>query len=66
MPTPLSEAQRDDLGDARLVLESAAHNARVALAPLNDPEDVRQALANAVAQAEQGVATLRRVMAELG
>ena len=29
-------------------------------------EHVVQALANAVAQAEQGVATLRRVMAELG
>ena len=61
----LTAAQRDDLGDARLVLDSATHNTRVALAPHSDRDDARQALANAIEQAEQGLATLRRVAAAL-
>ncbi len=59
---PLTAAQREDLGDARLVLESAAHNARVACGPLIAADDAAQALANATAQAEQGLATLRRIL----
>jgi hypothetical protein len=57
-----SKRQAEDLGDARLVLDSAAHNTRAAIRG----EDSLQALDNAIAQAEQALETLRRIRAEVG
>jgi hypothetical protein len=57
-----TKRQAEDLGDARLVLDSAAHNTRAAIRG----EDALQALDNAIAQAEQALATLRRIREEVG
>jgi hypothetical protein len=56
----LTSASREDLSDARLKLDTAAHNVQAALKnPLDD--EVREALANAAAMTEQALAALQRV-----
>lgn len=57
-----SSAQREQVSDARLLLESAAHNAAI-VAKVKGPLDETQlqALENAAAQAAQAAGTLRRV-----
>jgi hypothetical protein len=62
MAKRLSEALREELSDARLVLDTAGHNVQ---ALLRDG-DVEQSLANAIAMAEQGLAALKRVRDRLG
>ena len=62
----LSKDQREQVGDARLMLEAAAHNAAIVAkfqGVLDD--DQRQALENAAAQAAQAAGTLRRVVLQL-
>ncbi len=62
----LSKEQREQIGDARLMLEVAAHNASI-VGKLQGSLDVdqRQALENAAAQAAQAAGTLRRVVLQL-
>ncbi len=57
MAKRLNESLREELSDARLVLDTAAHNVQ---ALLRDG-DVDQSLANAIAMTEQGLASLKRV-----
>lgn len=62
-PGKLTKEQREQISDARLLLESAAYNAAI-LAKVQgvlDPEQ-RQALENAAAQAAQAAGTLRRIV----
>jgi hypothetical protein len=61
----LTNACREDVGDARLKLDTAAHNLQ---AMLKNPQDdeVREALDNAVAMTTQALAALRRVQGHLG
>lgn len=59
----LTKDLREQIGDARLLLEAAAHNAAM-IAKVQgelDP-DQRQALENAAAQAAQAAGSLRRVV----
>ena len=56
-----TKRQAEDLGDARLVLDSAAHNTRAAIRG----EEPLQALDNAITQAQQALETLLRIRAEL-
>jgi hypothetical protein len=62
---PLTKAAIEDLGDARLVLDTASHNlnalARGKLELLGPEADVDQALENALRQVEQVVKTIKRV-----
>jgi hypothetical protein len=64
-PRPLTKAAIEDLGDARLVLDTASHNlnalARGKLEMLGPDADVDQAIENALRQVEQVVKTLKRV-----
>jgi hypothetical protein len=55
---PLSKAQLEDLGDARLVLETALHNIQAAI---RQPTDAEQALLSAVTMTEQALAVLQRI-----
>jgi len=61
----LGAAAREELGDARLLLETAAHNAAAALRA-SDPVEARSALTAALAMAGQAQATLLRVAGGLG
>jgi hypothetical protein len=61
----LTNACREDLGDARIKLDTAAHNLQVMIKNPQD-EDVRAALDNAVTMATQALAALRRVQGHLG
>jgi hypothetical protein len=61
-PLRLSESAREDLGDARLLLESASHNLQALLRGAAAPADLEQALANARDQVKQVAATLDRVL----
>lgn len=58
----LNAAQREQVSDARLLLESAAHNAAIIARLKTDlgPDEL-QALANAASQAAQAAGALRRV-----
>jgi hypothetical protein len=56
----LDEAAREDLGDARLLLDTALHNAAAALRG-SDPEEVRSAIAAALSMAGQAHTALARV-----
>lgn len=61
-PAGLSVAQREQISDARLLLESAAHNAAIVVRAKGPFDDTQlQALQNAAAQAAQAAGTLRRV-----
>ena len=53
----LTVAQREELGDCRLVLDGAAHNVRAA----QGGDEVIQSLDNAIEAAEQALAALRRL-----
>ena len=53
----LSVAMREELGDCRLVLDSAAHNVRAALGG----DEVVQSLDNAIVAAEQALVALKRI-----
>ena len=62
----LSKDQREQVGDARLMLEAAAHNAGILARHQGGLDaDQRQALENAAAQAAQAAGTLRRVVLQL-
>ncbi len=62
----LSKSQRDDVGDARLMLEAAAHNASIVTRHQGELDLERlQALENASAQAAQAAGTLRRIVVQL-
>jgi hypothetical protein len=56
----LNASQREDLSDARLVLDTATHNVQAAL--LNpDPEESQEAFEAALRQTEQALNALKRV-----
>jgi len=55
---PLTNAAREQLSDARLLLESASHNCQAAL---KQTEDVDQAVATAVEMTTQALAALHRL-----
>lgn len=56
----LNAENREDLSDARLLLDTAAHNAQVALRnPI--PEEAREALDSALRQTQQAALALERV-----
>lgn len=54
-------SQREDLSDARLVLDTAVHNAQAALRN-EDPEEACEALQAAVSQTRQALVALERVL----
>ena len=56
-----STKQREDLGDARLILETAVHNLRAATSLTIDAAEAVEALETALTMAEQTISTLRRV-----
>ncbi len=56
-----SNKQREDLGDARLILETAVHNLRAATSLTSDPLEAVEALQTALTMTEQTITTLRRV-----
>lgn len=58
--------QREDLGDARLVLETAVHNLRAAAGTVIDPLEAVEALETALTMTEQTIVTLRRVRDAMG
>lgn len=60
-PKKFNAKQREDLGDARLVLETAVHNLRAATSQGIDPAEAIEALETALTMTEQTIATLRRV-----
>jgi hypothetical protein len=60
-PKKFNAKQREDLGDARLVLETAVHNLRVATSQTIDPAEAVEALQTALTMTEQTITTLRRV-----
>ncbi|MBA2482584.1 MAG: hypothetical protein H0V44_18125 [Planctomycetes bacterium] len=57
-PRPLSKAALEDLGDARLLLETVTHNIQ---ATIRTPAEPDQALASAITMLEQALATLVRI-----
>lgn len=58
----LTVALREQISDARLLLDSASHNAAIVLKKTDDlDESDVQALVNAAAQAAQDAGTLRRI-----
>jgi len=62
----LSKDQREQAGDARLMLEAAAHNAAIVVRKQGTlDDDGRQALENAAAQAAQAAGTLKRLLVQL-
>lgn len=61
----INEAAREDLSDARLLLDTAVHNAQAALRN-PDPEEALEALDAALHQARQAAAALERVRTNLG
>ena len=65
-PRTFSLKQREDLGDARLVLETAVHNLRAASGIVIDPTEAVEALETALTMTEQTIVTLRRVRNALG
>jgi hypothetical protein len=57
-PRPLTNAAREQLSDARLLLESASHNAQAAL---RQTMDVDQAIVSAEEMTAQALAALKRL-----
>ena len=61
----LSKDQREQLGDARLLLESSAHNIAILARHQGGLDaDQWQALENAAAQSAQAAAAVRRVLVQ--
>jgi len=56
-PLRLTTAQREELSDARLVLDTAVHNLQATL----KGDDARHAFTAALEMTEQVLATLRRI-----
>ena len=65
-PRTFTLKQREDLGDARLVLETAVHNLRAASGTVIDPAEAVEALETALTMTEQTIVTLRRVRNAMG
>ena len=65
-PRTFTLKQREDLGDARLVLETAVHNLRAASGIVIDPAEAVEALETALTMTEQTIITLRRVRNAMG
>ena len=65
-PRTFTLKQREDLGDARLVLETAVHNLRAASGTVIDPTEAVEALETALTMTEQTIVTLRRVRNAMG
>ena len=65
-PRTFTLKQREDLGDARLVLETAVHNLRAASGTVIDPTEAVEALETALTMTEQPIVTLRRVRNAMG
>lgn len=62
----LNKSQREQVGDARLLLEAAAHNALIVAKELGGLDAGQyQALESAAAQAAQAAGTLRRVVLQM-
>jgi hypothetical protein len=59
-PKRFNTKQREDLGDARLVLDTAIHNIRAAITN-TDPSEAIGALDTAITMLEQTISTMRRV-----
>jgi hypothetical protein len=59
-PRPFSAKHKEELGDARLVLDTAMHNLRAAITN-KDPVEALIALETALSMVEQTNSTLRRV-----
>ena len=59
-PKRFNAKQREDLGDARLVLDTAMHNIRAAITN-TDPAEALAALDTALTMIEQTTSTMRRV-----
>lgn len=59
-PKPFSAKQKEDLSDARLVLDTAIHNLRAAVSN-KDPGEAIIALDTALTMLEQTISTLHRV-----
>lgn len=60
-PRPIPAAIREDLGDARLLLETAAHNLQAVLRAGTWGPESTQALSNLRTQLHQVLATLERL-----
>ncbi len=60
VPKPFNAKQKEDLSDARLVLDTAIHNLRAAVTN-SDPVEAVIALETALTMVEQTTSTLRRV-----
>ncbi len=65
-PRTFTLKQREDLGDARLVLETALHNLRAASGTVIDQTEAVEALETALTMTEQTIVTLRRVRNAMG
>ena len=61
----LSATDREDLGDLRIKLETAAHNIQVMLKN-QDIDEIRVAVGNAAEMTAQALAALQRVRDHLG
>ncbi|MBA3936472.1 MAG: hypothetical protein H0X38_03340 [Planctomycetes bacterium] len=61
----LSNSDREDLGDLRIKLETAAHNIQVMLKN-QDIDEIRVAVGNATEMTAQALAALQRVRDHLG
>jgi hypothetical protein len=61
----LGAGAREELADARLLLETAAHNIAAALR-VGDPVEAQAAITTALAMAGQAHSTLLRVAGSLG
>ncbi len=61
----LSNSDREDLGDLRIKLETAAHNIQV-MVKNQDIDEIRVAVGNAVEMTSQALAALQRVRDHLG
>jgi hypothetical protein len=60
----LNASNREDLSDARLLLDTASHNAQAALRN-PDPDEAQEALDAALNQARQAAIALERVRSTL-
>jgi hypothetical protein len=63
-PRPLTKAAREDLSDARLLLETASHNLQMLARGEAATPELDQALENAQRQLEQALAAVTRVRSD--
>ncbi len=62
-PRPLTKAALEELGDARLLLETALHNVQAAVRTPAEPD---QAIISAISMLEQALSGLSRVRSQRG